>query len=108
MGEAGVKKIVMFALATTLLAACASEPSAPPPSKPEAQAPAPAPEPDHCGAAEAQKYVGRARTEIPAPVHPNLQRVVCSTCAMTMDFNERRLNFIFDEKTGIVKEARCG
>ena len=104
-----MKKIVTFALTMTLLAACASEPLAPPPPpKPAPPAPAPAPEPDRCGAAEAQKYVGRARTEIPAPVHPNLQRVVCSTCAMTMDFNERRLNFIFDEKTGIVKEARCG
>ena len=27
---------------------------------------------------------------------------------MSADFNEKRLNFIFDERTGIVKEARCG
>lgn len=106
-----MKKTVVFGVAMTLLAACASEPSAPAPppsSPPTAEEPAPAPEPDKCGAAEAQKFVGRPRTEIPAPVKPELQRIVCTTCAMTMDFNEKRLNFLFDEKTGIVKEARCG
>ncbi|MFD1189410.1 peptidase inhibitor I78, partial [Phenylobacterium conjunctum] len=78
-------------------------------------APAPAPRPappirpaDACGAAEAQTYVGRLRTEIPVPVLPALQRVACTTCPVTLDFNPRRLNFFYDAETGIIKEVRCG
>lgn len=94
------------------LAACASEPSPPPASPSPQPAPAapepPPPPPDQCGAAAAQKYVGRPRTEIPVPVLPALQRVACTTCAVTLDFNPRRLNFFFDAETGVVKEVRCG
>jgi len=96
------------------LAACASEPlPAPPPSPaptpPPPSQPAPRPYPaDSCGAAEAQGLVGRPRSEIPVPVRPALQRVTCSTCAVTMDFNPRRLNFIYDADTGLVKEVKCG
>lgn len=103
----------LAALALALaLAACASEPS-PPPASPSPQPPPAAPEPpppppDQCGAAEAQKYVGRPRTAIPVPVLPALQRVACTTCAVTLDFNPRRLNFFFDAETGVVKEVRCG
>lgn len=70
--------------------------------------PAPAPVADQCGAAEAQRYVGRPRTEIPVPVLPNLQRVACTTCPVTMDFSPRRLNFLFDADTGVIKEVKCG
>jgi hypothetical protein len=52
--------------------------------------------------------VGRPRTEIPVPVLPALQRVACTTCPVTMDFNPRRLNFFFDAETGLVKEVKCG
>lgn len=101
-----------FVAVALALAACASEPS-PPPASPRPQPPPAAPEPpppppDQCGAAEAQKYVGRPRTEIPVPVLPALQRVACTTCAVTLDFNPRRLNFFFDAETGVVKEVRCG
>ena len=61
-----------------------------------------------CHASEAQKYVGRPRTEIPVPVLPSLQRVACTTCPVTMDFNPRRLNFYYDAETGLVKEVKCG
>ncbi|MFN3514268.1 MAG: peptidase inhibitor I78 [Phenylobacterium sp.] len=96
------------------VSACASE--LPPAPAPEPPAPAPAPpppappppEPDQCGAADAQKYVGRPRTEIPVPVNPSLQRVACTTCPVTMDYHPRRLNFFFDAQTGIVREVRCG
>jgi U5 snRNP spliceosome subunit len=106
-----MKKILMFSAAAVLLSACASEtpPSPPPPAASDPAPPsAPPPEPDQCGAAEAQKFVGRSRSEIPVPVQPNLQRVACTTCAITMDFNPRRLNFFFDAQTGIVKEVKCG
>lgn len=92
------------------LAACAEPPPPPAPPPPPRPAPAPPPpsEPDQCGAAEAQKYVGRSRTEIPVPVQPSLQRVACTTCPVTMDFNPRRLNFFYDAATGVVKEVKCG
>lgn len=95
-----------------LMTACASDAPqpAPPPPAPYRPAPPPPPPPpaDQCGAAEAQKYVGRSRTEIPIPVLPALQRVACTTCPVTMDYNPRRLNFFYDAQTGIVKEVKCG
>ena len=39
---------------------------------------------------------------------PELQRVACLGCPITMDYNPERLNFFFDEATGIIKEVRCG
>lgn len=41
-------------------------------------------------------------------MNPNLQRVACTTCPVTMDFNPNRLNFFFDAATGIIKEVKCG
>lgn len=92
-----------------LMSACASDAPAPPPPPPAHRPPPPPSTPaDQCGAAEAQKYVGRSRTEIPIPVLPALQRVACTTCPVTMDFSPRRLNFFYDAQTGIVKEVKCG
>ncbi|MFT4936131.1 MAG: hypothetical protein ACI9LT_002843 [Pseudoalteromonas distincta] len=93
-----------------LLGACASEPSTPPPpvERPAPSRPDPAPPADQCGAAQAQRLVGRNRSEIPVPVNPGLQRVACTTCPVTMDFHPRRLNFFYDAETGIIKEVRCG
>lgn len=94
-----------------LVASCASPPPPPPPRAP-VQAPpppaAPPPPSDLCRAREHQHLVGRPRSEIPVPVNPSEQRVACTTCPMTMDFNPRRLNFLFDAKTGIVREVKCG
>lgn len=104
-------RAIVLAASLLTLAGCA-EPSPPPPPPPPpapAAPPPPAPPaPDRCGAAEAQRFVGRPRTEIPVPVQPALQRVACTTCPVTMDFNARRLNFFFDAATGVVKEVRCG
>ena len=99
--------------AVLALAACstAPEPVAPPPAAPAAPPPAaPAPQPvaDACHAGEHQHLVGRPRSEIPVPVKPDLQRVACTTCPVTMDFNPNRLNFFFDAQTGLIKEVRCG
>jgi len=27
---------------------------------------------------------------------------------VTMDFNPRRLNFLFDAETGLIREVKCG
>jgi hypothetical protein len=103
-------RFLALGLATLILAACT--PTKPPPVNPEpARRPPvtyPMPSNDQCGAAEHQRYVGRLRTEIPVPVNPSQQRVACMTCPMTMDFNPRRLNFLFDAGTGIVREVKCG
>lgn len=103
----------IFGLALLAVAGCSTAPPpqpAPPPAPAQAPAPPPAPRPaaDSCGARDLQHLVGRARSEIPVPVKPELQRVACTTCPVTMDFNPNRLNFFFDAGTGLIKEVRCG
>lgn len=107
--------------ALLLLAACATnapedvEPATPPPlatpATPAAAAPVAslgtAPR-DACGAAELQSLIGRPRSEIPVPLHPDRQRVACTTCPITQDYNPGRLNFFFDAQTGLIREIRCG
>ena len=106
-------------VAALLAAACASPPEpaapaspapAPTPAAPPSAAPLPPPPSpkDACGAAELQNLVGRPRTEIPVPVHPDRQRVACTTCPVTQDFRPERLNFFFDAQTGLIREIRCG
>ena len=113
-----MRRWILATAAMLTLAACASELEPAPPA-PEAAptAPAPAPPPpasrppgaeDMCGAYDAQDLVGRPRSEIPVPVLPALQRVACTTCAVTMDFNPRRLNFLYDADSGLIKEVKCG
>lgn len=103
----------ILAAGLLLLAACStSEPAAPPapvavaPSAPVT--PAPQPVADTCGAKPLQSLIGKPRTEIPVPVKPELHRVLCTTCPMTMDFNPERVDFLFDATTGLIKEIRCG
>lgn len=113
-----MRQWIWAAAAMLTLAGCASElePARPAPQAPT-PAPAPAPPPpasrprpneDMCGAYEAQDLVGRPRSEVPVPVLPALQRVACTTCAVTMDFNPRRLNFFYDAQSGLIKEVKCG
>lgn len=103
---------ILVLAAIISLAACstAPPPAAPPPvaSAPPAPPPSPAPVADVCGAQGLQSLVGRPRADIPVPVRPELQRVACTTCAVTMDFNPNRLNFLFDAQTGLITEVRCG
>lgn len=113
---------VLFAL--LLLASCASPeprppitPAAPPPPEtptvPPVQTPATPLQPpprarDACGAYELQGLVGKQRSEIPIPVDPSRRRVACTTCPVTQDFREDRLNIFFDADTGVVKSVSCG
>lgn len=80
-----------------------------PPSPPRSPIPRPeSSERDQCGAADLQRLVGHPRTEIPVPVDPRRQRVACTTCPMTEDFNPARLNFFFDADSGKIRQIRCG
>ena len=101
----------ILAAGLLLLAACSTAPEPAPPA-PVAVAPPPAPTPqpvaDTCGAKPLQSLIGKPRNEIPVPVKPELHRVLCTTCPMTMDFNPERVNFLFDATTGLIKEVRCG
>ena len=95
------------------VAGCASDPLPEPPAASPAPPPPQSPAPrlqaeDQCKAGQAMALIGRSRREIPVPVLPALQRVACTTCPITMDYNPRRLNFFFDAETGLIKEIRCG
>lgn len=107
-------RALLAAAALLALAACSSAPQeapAPAPITRPPSAPGPisrAPVADTCGAAQLQHLVGRPRSEIPVPVHPERQRVACTTCMVTQDFSPERLNFFFDADTGVIREIRCG
>jgi hypothetical protein len=92
-------------------AAPAPSPPALAPTPPPPRSPIPRPDVtvrDACGAADLQRLVGRPRTEIPIPVDPSRQRVACTTCPITEDYNPSRLNFFFEAETGRIKQIRCG
>lgn len=91
----------LSAVAALTLAACAATPEAP-------TAPSPDDGPDQCKAAQYQRYVGRNRSELPPAPAGEVWRVVCSTCAVTMDYNPRRLNIMFDVDTNVISEVKCG
>lgn len=102
----------ILGLTLMAMAACSTAPPPQPAPSPPPSAPPPPPVPqptsDSCGARDLQHLVGRSRSEIPVPVKPELQRVACTTCPVTMDSNPNRLNFFFDAGTGLIKEVRCG
>lgn len=104
-----MKRMITGALLMALAGCSSPAPDPPPPAAPPPPPPSsPAPAPDNCGASQVQHLVGRPRNEIPVPVRPDLQRVACTTCPVTLDHNPNRLNFFFDAQTGLIKEIRCG
>jgi hypothetical protein len=103
----------LVALCALSLSGCASPEPKPPPGPqmlpPIAVGPNPEiPGVEQCGAEKFQSLIGRSRYDIPVPVHPENQRVACTTCAMTMDYNPKRLNFMYDAETGLIKQVNCG
>ena len=75
---------------------------------PSASAPAPKASQDTCGAAKLHYLVGRNKSEIPPTPAGATWRIYCSSCLVTMDYSPSRVDIVFDEKTGIVKEVKCG
>jgi hypothetical protein len=111
-----MKRIASVIALGLVLASCSSapEPAPPPPpttpTAPPALAlpPKPPAEKDQCGLKDAQQYIGKPRTSLPAPVDPSRWRVACTTCPVTMDFRADRLNILFNADTGVVQEVKCG
>ncbi len=94
------------ALWLALLTACASPPppaaSTPPgPALPPAGA-------DTCRAADFASYLGRNYRDVPPAPEGLSFRVACTTCAVTEDFSETRLNFYYDETSGRIVQLTCG
>ncbi len=64
--------------------------------------------PSQCKAEQYQRYIGRNRSELPARPADEVWRVTCTTCPVTMDYSPRRLNILFEESTGVIREVKCG
>jgi hypothetical protein len=90
---------VIAALGLLAAAACAPIETAPPAAgEPIGQ----------CPAAKYRPYIGQNRSQLPAAAPGEVRRVVCDTCAVTMDYNAVRVNVIYDTDTNVVKEVTCG
>ncbi len=96
-------KTLTFVLAATGLMAAACAPmedtTAPMP---------PADGPSQCKADQYQRFVGRNRSELPAKPASETWRVTCTTCPVTMDYNPTRLNIVYEEATGVIRDVKCG
>ena len=93
---------VLLGLGGLAVAACApmeGGPAAPPP---------PADGPSECKADLYQAYIGRKKSDLPAAPAGETWRVACSTCAVTMDYNPRRLTITYDVNTEVVTQMACG
>ncbi len=63
---------------------------------------------DLCNASKYRYLVGQHRSIIPQPPAGATWQVTCSSCPVTADFSEHRLNIVYDDKTGTVKSVGCG
>jgi hypothetical protein len=112
-----IPRLLVGAGAALLSVSGSSAPPAPAPMPPPTTPTAPPaialpkppePEKDQCGLKEAMGFVGKNRTELPAPVDPSRWRVACTTCPVTMDYRPDRLNILFNPDTGVVQQVKCG
>lgn len=95
-----MKTLILCLTASLLTAACApvEEGDTIPPSD----------GPGQCRADQYQRYVGRNRSELPPKPANETWRVTCTTCPVTMDYSPSRLNIFYEERTGIIREVKCG
>ena len=119
-----MRRLVLTGVLLALAPACAPQPPKQPPRlppPPRYDTPTPyvtpkassLPSPstasgDQCGAAAHAYLVGKRKTEIPIPVDPSKRRVACTTCPLTEEPDPTRLNILYDEKTELIAQVRCG
>lgn len=92
--------ILSLSIAGLLAAACAP--------MEDAATPTPSDAPSQCRADQYQRYVGRNRSELPPKPANETWRVTCTTCPVTLDYSGSRLNIFYEERTGIIREVKCG
>lgn len=95
------RQLLVLSAAGLLAGACAPVQAEPTPAPP-------ADGPSLCKADQYQRYIGRNRSELPARPADETWRVTCTTCPVTMDYNPRRLNILYDQSTGVIREVKCG
>lgn len=61
-----------------------------------------------CKVEDYQAYVGRNRSAVPSAPEGQTFRVLCTTCMATMDYRENRVNFVYDEASGVIQQVKCG
>lgn len=61
-----------------------------------------------CRADQYQRFIGRNRSELPARPAGENWRVTCTTCPVTMDYLPGRLNILYEQSTGVIREVKCG
>ena len=86
----------------TIMAACAPSPV----TAPEM----PGEEPGmawRCDAEAAQSLIGSHHGAVTFPQNSNV-RMACTTCAVTQDYQEDRLNLFYDQETGVIERVTCG
>ena len=91
--------------AMAVMAACAPQPATAP------EAPAAQPDGDspawRCDADDARSLIGSHVGAVTFPQDSNV-RIACTTCAVTQDYQENRLNLFFDQETGVIERVTCG
>ncbi|WP_296169093.1 I78 family peptidase inhibitor [uncultured Brevundimonas sp.] len=97
-----MKTLTVVLAATGLMAAACA------PMEDAATPMPPADGPTQCKADQYQRFVGRNRSELPAKPANETWRVTCTTCPVTMDYNPTRLNILYDEATGVIRQVKCG
>lgn len=96
------------AIATSLifgaaaLGACAMPPHEGGPGVPPPQSE------DQCRASQYQNLIGQNRSQIPERPPGATWRVTCTSCPVTMDWRPDRLNILYDQETGVIREVKCG
>ena len=92
----------LIAFGAASLGACAM-----PPHEGGPGVPPPAAE-DQCRASQYQNLIGQNRSQIPERPAGATWRVTCATCPVTMDWRPDRLNILYDQETGVIREVKCG
>lgn len=92
--------------ALAVMAACAPSPV----TTPETPGSTPGDAPGmawRCDADAAQSLIGSHHGAVTFPQNSNV-RMACTTCAVTQDYQEDRLNLFYDQETGIIERVTCG